>query len=54
MGKKIKKCFGITQVAPLEPVNKYGMDSDHGLDKDNKRSECMSIKILILKYNERK
>ncbi|XP_069912132.1 ankyrin repeat domain-containing protein 26 isoform X2 [Oryctolagus cuniculus] len=38
-GKKSKKCFFITQVAPQQPINKYEMDSDHGLDKDNKRSK---------------
>ncbi|XP_062066806.1 POTE ankyrin domain family member A-like [Lepus europaeus] len=43
-GKKSKKHVAITQVAPLETINKYGKDSDHGLDKDNKHSECISIK----------
>nr|XP_051688422.1 ankyrin repeat domain-containing protein 26 isoform X25 [Oryctolagus cuniculus]XP_051688423.1 ankyrin repeat domain-containing protein 26 isoform X26 [Oryctolagus cuniculus] len=38
-GKKSKKRFFITQVAPQQPINKYGMDSDHGLDKDNKHNK---------------
>nr|XP_051676893.1 putative ankyrin repeat domain-containing protein 20A3 isoform X47 [Oryctolagus cuniculus]XP_051676894.1 putative ankyrin repeat domain-containing protein 20A3 isoform X48 [Oryctolagus cuniculus]XP_051676895.1 putative ankyrin repeat domain-containing protein 20A3 isoform X49 [Oryctolagus cuniculus] len=38
-GKKSKKCFFITQVAPQQPINKHGLDSDHALDKDNKRSK---------------
>ncbi|XP_069912059.1 ankyrin repeat domain-containing protein 26 isoform X12 [Oryctolagus cuniculus] len=38
-GKKSKKCFFITQVDPQQPINKYGLDSDHALDKDNKCSK---------------
>nr|XP_051697929.1 uncharacterized protein LOC127489970 [Oryctolagus cuniculus] len=34
-GKKSKKCFFITQVDPHQLI----MNSDHGLDKDNKRSK---------------
>ncbi|XP_069911979.1 ankyrin repeat domain-containing protein 26 isoform X15 [Oryctolagus cuniculus] len=34
-GKKSKKRFFITQVAPQQPI----MNSDHGLDKDNKRNK---------------
>nr|XP_051676881.1 ankyrin repeat domain-containing protein 26 isoform X36 [Oryctolagus cuniculus] len=34
-GKKSKKRFFIAQVAPQQPI----MNSDHGLDKDNKRSK---------------
>ncbi|XP_069912145.1 ankyrin repeat domain-containing protein 26 isoform X4 [Oryctolagus cuniculus] len=39
VGKKSKKRFFIAQVAPQQPINKYGMDSDHALDKDNKCSK---------------
>nr|XP_051698047.1 uncharacterized protein LOC127490048 [Oryctolagus cuniculus] len=39
VGKKSKKCFFITQVDPQQPINKYGLDSDHALDKDNKRGK---------------
>ncbi|XP_069912096.1 ankyrin repeat domain-containing protein 26 isoform X37 [Oryctolagus cuniculus] len=35
VGKKSKKRFFIAQVAPQQPI----MNSDHGLDKDNKRSK---------------
>ncbi|XP_069912036.1 putative ankyrin repeat domain-containing protein 20A2 isoform X20 [Oryctolagus cuniculus] len=35
-GKKSKKRFFITQVAPQQPINKYGMGSNHRLDKGNK------------------
>nr|XP_051697470.1 putative ankyrin repeat domain-containing protein 20A2 isoform X4 [Oryctolagus cuniculus] len=39
VGKKSKKCFFITQVDPQQPINKYGLDSDHALDKDNKHGK---------------
>ncbi|XP_062067093.1 ankyrin repeat domain-containing protein 26-like isoform X2 [Lepus europaeus] len=41
--KKHEKDIAITQVAPQQPVNKYGLNADHGLDNDKESTSKRNL-----------